>query len=59
MDSSYKQAATFHQRLIYLLNIPQSFRTMQNIYLGIQQNSSSVYKDRISAYASIVFLMTY
>ncbi|MDR3549297.1 MAG: hypothetical protein P4M11_13720 [Candidatus Pacebacteria bacterium] len=56
VDTSFSNALLVHQRLAYLLNIPQSFRSIYDVYQGYENNTSEAYSDRIDSYMSIVLL---
>ncbi len=43
------------RRMVYMLNIPLSFRTIFSIYQSYENNTSEIYSDRAVQYASFVF----
>ena len=43
-----------HQRLFYLVNIPPSFRTLNLIFKGFEDNVSDLYTDRTTEYINII-----
>ncbi len=54
VDRSMNNAMMVHQRLEYLLNIPNNFRTIYDVYENIEADSSELFTDRVSEYADIV-----
>ncbi len=45
------------KRIIYTLHIPMSFRTIYDVYLGYENNTSELYSDRIAKYVDAVLLV--
>ncbi len=54
LNDSYKNADMIYNRYNSLLSLPNSFRTVYQIYQGDELNSSEVYSDRIAAYSNYV-----
>jgi len=42
-----------HKRLTYLINLPNSFRTIHNIFKGLESNTAELYNERMESYALI------
>ncbi len=50
----FDNARAVYQRFTFLLNMPNSFRTVFNVYQTTETAWSEVYKDRAATYAQIV-----
>ena len=56
IDKSFVNLFIFHDRIKYIANIAQSFRTVYNLYQHMESNISEVFVDRIESQAKIVLL---
>ncbi len=48
----------FYNRFNYMINIPNSFRTIYDIYQGYESNVSELYSDRVTEYVNIVIYLS-
>ena len=51
LNDSYNNADIIYGRHNDMLNIPNSFRTIYQIYKGYEAGESEIYKDRVASYA--------
>eukprot|EP01022_Parablepharisma_sp_SALTPOND_P008802 TRINITY_DN1369_c0_g1_i1.p1 TRINITY_DN1369_c0_g1~~TRINITY_DN1369_c0_g1_i1.p1 ORF type:complete len:1592 (-),score=178.13 TRINITY_DN1369_c0_g1_i1:522-5297(-) len=54
IDQSLDNSMLVHRRFNYLLNIPNNFRTIFNIYQNLEANSSELFDDRVTKYTDII-----
>ena len=54
VNQFFDNARAVYQRFNYLLNTPNSFRTVYNVYQRNEEAWSELYKDRAATYSQIV-----